>query len=215
MSLSISTTNTQTTKGLVVLIDDDTDILDAFNQLLTFEGYECMTFGSANEYLAHVTQIFTAHQGPTCMICDVKMPDIDGLELQRIISQNTRYIPLIMMSGLSGAEETVSAFRAGAFDFLLKPIDAELMLKTIERAMQSVAADISSNAERDEAKRKLAQLTDRELEVAKLVAKGMTNIGIGLELGISLRTVKFHRQRVLEKLQVAGATGLVRLIDKA
>lgn len=202
-------------KGVVVIIDDDADILDAFNQLLSFEGYNCYTFTNATEYLATSSQIAVPHQKAMCILCDVKMPDIDGLQLQQQIREDHRKVPIIMMSGLSGAQETVSAFRAGAFDFLLKPIDAALMIQTIDRAMQSVEADISSNAEREEAQRRLSQLTERELEVARLVAKGVTNIGIGIELGISVRTVKFHRQRVLEKLEVGGATGLVRLLDKA
>ena len=202
-------------KGVVVIIDDDADILDAFSQLLSFEGYTCFTFTNASEYLATSGQIVVPPKTPMCILCDVKMPDIDGLELQQKISANIRKAPIIMMSGLSGAQETVSAFRAGAFDFLLKPIDADLMVQTIDRALQSYANDLSGEAEREEAQRRLALLTDRELEVAKLVAKGVTNIGIGIDLSISVRTVKFHRQRVLEKLEVGGATGLVRLLDKA
>jgi len=202
-------------KGVVVIIDDDADILDAFSQLLSFEGYTCFTFTNASEYLATSSQIVVPPHTPMCILCDVKMPDIDGLQLQQQIRVANRKAPIIMMSGLSGAQETVSAFRAGAFDFLLKPIDADLMIQTIDRALQSYANDLSGEAEREEARKRLAQLTDRELEVAKLVAKGVTNIGIGIELGISVRTVKFHRQRVLEKLEVGGATGLVRLLDKA
>lgn len=202
-------------KGVVIIIDDDADILDAFNQLLSFEGYSCFTFTNASEYLATSNQIVVPPQTPMCILCDVKMPDIDGLELQQQIRTDSRKIPVIMMSGQSGAQETISAFRAGAFDFLLKPIDADLMLKTINKALELFASDLSDEAQREEARKRLAQLTDRELEVAKLVAKGVTNIGIGIELGISVRTVKFHRQRVLEKLEVGGATGLVRLLDKA
>lgn len=202
-------------KGAVVIIDDDADILDAFNQLLSFEGYTCYTFTNASEYLATSAQIVVPPQTPMCILCDVKMPDIDGLELQQQLVEYNRKVPIIMMSGLSGAQETVSAFRAGAFDFLLKPIDADLMIQTIDRALQSCASDLSDEAEREVARKRLALLTERELEVAQLVAKGITNIGIGLELGISVRTVKFHRQRVLEKLEVGGATGLVRLLDKA
>jgi FixJ family two-component response regulator len=211
----MTTDNTMDSKGVVVIIDDDADILDAFNQLLSFEGYSCYTFTNASEYLATSSQIVVPSQMAMCILCDVKMPDIDGLQLQQQLQEDHRQAPVIMMSGLSGAHETVTAFRAGAFDFLLKPIDADLMIQTIERAMQSVEADISNQAERNEAQSRLAQLTERELEVAQLVAKGVTNVGIGIELGISVRTVKFHRQRVLEKLQVVGATGLVRLLDKA
>jgi two-component system response regulator FixJ len=211
----MTSSDTPGSKGIVIIIDDDADILDAFNHLLMFEGYKCYTFTNASEYLAASAQIQVPPHTAMCIMCDVKMPDIDGLQLQQQISQEQKKVPIIMMSGLSGAEETVSAFRAGAFDFLLKPIDADLMTQTIDRAMQAFSQDLSSQAEREEAQKRISLLTDRELEVAKLVAKGVTNIGIGIELEISVRTVKFHRQRVLEKLQVGGATGLVRLLDKA
>lgn len=203
------------TRGLVVVIDDDADILDAFGSLLVFEGFRCLTFASASAYLADLQNSPLQHTGPLCFLCDVKMPNIDGLELQQRINAVTPSAPLIMMSGLSGAQETVSAFRAGAFDFLLKPIDANQLVSTLERALHANMSRQTNDAERDIAQRKLALLTEREMAVATMVARGITNLGISLELGISVRTVKFHRQRLLEKLEVSGATQLVRILDKA
>lgn len=202
-------------KGLVLIIDDDSDILDALSSLLMLENYECLTFGSSETFLNFFQNRTMPFETHTCILCDVKMPTLDGLELQQQLLKKLGHIPLILMSGLSGAHEAVCAFRAGAFDFLIKPIDATHLLSVISNAMDQSQAAKNKYSERSIAQRKLNTLSDREREVAERVARGMTNIGISLELGISVRTVKFHRQRVLEKLEVVGATGLVRLLDKA
>jgi len=202
-------------KGLVLMIDDDVDILDAFSSLLTLEQYECLTFHCGKTFLKFFQDGKLPFDTPICIVCDVKMPELDGLELQQQLLKKSGHVPLILMSGLSGAQEAVSAFRAGAFDFLIKPVDATHFLTVIAKAMTQSLTAKTELSERNQAQRKLNTLSEREREVAMRVAKGMTNLGISLELGISVRTVKFHRQRVLEKLQVVGATGLVRLLDKA
>jgi FixJ family two-component response regulator len=207
--------NSSDIKGLVLVIDDDTEILDAFSGLLLMEQYECLTFSCGKTFLQFFLDDKLAVNTPVCILCDVKMPALDGLELQQQLVKKSGHIPLILMSGLSGAQEAVSAFRSGAFDFLIKPIDVSQLLAVIDRAItQSVAAKVQ-RAERSHAQDKLNTLSSRERQVAELVARGMTNLGISLQLEISVRTVKFHRQRVLEKLQAGGATDLVRLLDKA
>jgi FixJ family two-component response regulator len=207
--------NSPESKGLVLVIDDDSEILDAFSGLLLMEHYECLTFSCGQTFLKFFQDGKLPVNTPVCILCDVKMPELDGLELQQQLLQKSGHIPLILMSGLSGAQEAVCAFRAGAFDFLIKPIDASQLLSVIAKAMAHSDHAKTELSERSYAQRKLNTLSEREREVAERVAKGMTNLGISLELGISVRTVKFHRQRVLEKLQVVGATGLVRLLDKA
>jgi len=202
-------------KGLVLIIDDDQEILDAFSGLLLMESYECLTFTCGQTFLKFFQDGKPSVNTPVCILCDVKMPELDGLELQQKLQTQSGGCPLILMSGLSGAEEAVSAFRAGAFDFLIKPIDASHLLAVIAKAMAHSDHTKTALSERMHVQRKLNTLSEREREVAERVAKGMTNLGISLELGISVRTVKFHRQRVLEKLEVVGATGLVRLLDKA
>lgn len=201
--------------GLVLIIDDDADILDALSSLLLMEQYECLTFQCGETFLKFFQDGKLPVDTPVCILCDVKMPALDGLALQQQLLKKSGHVPLILMSGLSGAQEAVCAFRAGAFDFLIKPIDASHLLTVIGKAMAQSQAAKTELWERSLAQRKLNTLSEREREVAQRVAKGMTNLGISLELGISVRTVKFHRQRVLEKLQVVGATGLVRLLDKA
>jgi FixJ family two-component response regulator len=207
--------NSPESKGLVLIIDDDSEILDAFSGLLLMEHYECLTFSCAQTFLKYFQDGKLSVNTPICILCDVKMPNLDGLELQQQLLKNSGHIPLILMSGLSGAQEAVCAFRAGAFDFLIKPIDAAQLLSVIAKALAHSDHAKTELSERSYAQGKLNTLSEREREVAEFVAKGMTNLGISLELGISVRTVKFHRQRVLEKLQVVGATGLVRLLDKA
>lgn len=207
--------NSLESKGLVLIIDDDPEILDAFSGLLLMESYECLTFTCGQAFLKFFQDGKLPVNKPVCILCDVKMPELDGLELQQKLQTKSGGFPLILMSGLSGAEEAVCAFRAGAFDFLIKPIDASQLLATIANALAHSDHAKTALSERMYAQRKLSTLSEREREVAERVAKGMTNLGISLELGISVRTVKFHRQRVLEKLEVVGATGLVRLLDKA
>lgn len=202
-------------KGLVLIIDDDPEILDAFSGLLLMESYECLTFTCASTFLRFFQDGKLPVNTPVCILCDVKMPKLNGLELQQKLLAKTSCCPLILMSGQSGAQEAVSAFRAGAFDFLIKPIDASQMLSVIAKAMAYSDNAKNAQSERFHVQRKLSTLSEREREVAERVASGMTNLGIALELGISVRTVKFHRQRVLEKLEVVGATGLVRLLNKA
>jgi FixJ family two-component response regulator len=207
--------NSSEIKGLVLVIDDDTEILDAFSGLLLMEQYECLTFSCGQTFLQFFQDGKLPVNTPVCILCDVKMPELDGLELQQQLLKKSGHVPLILMSGLSGAQEAVSAFRSGAFDFLIKPIDVTQLLAVIDKAITQSLAAKTQRAEQSHAQYKLKTLSDRERQVAELVAKGMTNLGISIQLDISVRTVKFHRQRVLEKLQVVGATGLVRLLDKA
>lgn len=196
----------------VVVIDDDPDILDAFRRLLTFEGFSCETHLGAGAYL-RARQTQPAPQGQlTCVVCDVKMPEMTGLELQARL-QPSPDVVFILMSGSSGAQEVVTGFREGAVDFLLKPIDADQLLACVERALRSGLDRQSKSKRTAEAVRLLGTLTQRELEVARLVAAGVTGLGVSLQLGISLRTVKFHRQRVLEKLGISGTPELVRLLQ--
>ncbi len=195
-------------QGQVVIIDDDLEILMAFKALLDLEGYACETFSSALNYLAVLPSTPIAWLGPRCILCDIKMPLMDGLELQRrLTAQND--VPLLLMSGSSGVEEAVTAFRAGALDFLIKPIDADVLLAAINRALVVSATRHQTQI----LTMRLETLTLRELEVARRVAAGQRNNDIAVELNIALRTVKLYRHRVMEKLEVTSVAELVRVID--
>lgn len=198
-------------RSLVVIVDDDADILDAFRSLILLEGHDCATSSSAQAFLdSPILERLHAAES-ACVLCDVKMPEMDGLQLQQRLKQLGE-VPMLLMSGASGAQEAVTAFRAGALDFLIKPIDADQLLHAIARGLSS-CREARTRAQRSEAvATRLALLSSREREVADLVVRGLTNLGIALELGITERTVKFHRQRLMDKLGLPGTTDLVRLM---
>lgn len=200
-------------RGRVVVIDDDLHILDAFCELILLEGYACETYACARSYLQVQDGHRPLYPGPVCVLCDVKMPNMDGLELQSRLNE-AGDVPLVLMSGASGAPEAVSAFRAGAVDFLIKPIDAEQLLNTLQRALALSLQRQQDGGRRQALSQLVGSLTAREMDVAQRVAKGMTNLGIALELGITERTVKFHRQRVMEKLGISGTAQLVSLLQE-
>jgi len=200
-------------RGRIVLVDDDAEILAAVTSLLELEGYACQTFSSAVDYLAHLETPRTCPPGPCCVLLDVMMPELDGLEAQRRL-RDLNDTPLLLMSGASGVQEAVTAFRAGAIDFLVKPIEAETLLQAVEKALQ-VSRERQALRERTQAlTRKLAALTPREHDVAIRVARGKLNRVIGAELGLALRTVKLYRQRCLEKLEARSTADLIRILQE-
>lgn len=203
----------QCARGRVIVIDDDEQILSALAALIALEGYACESYASGLAYLQELGNTAPRFAGPTCLLCDVKMPELDGLELQRHLRQQDD-TPFVLMSGASGALEAASAFRAGALDFLVKPIDADDLLAAIVKAL-AVSTDRSSQRLRAAAlATRVASLTGREREVARDVAQGLTNPAIALKLGLALRTVKFHRQNAMEKLGASTTAELVRLADE-
>lgn len=200
--------------GRVIVIDDDAGLRDAFSELLSLEGYACECFGSGLEFLASLAEAEPVFGGPCCVVCDVKMPGMDGLALQqRLLDEQDT--PFILMSGLSGAEEASSAFRAGAFDFLVKPISAADFLTVIERALNRSRTAQQQQVLDHDLSRRVDLLTSRELQVVREVVTGRTNQEIASSMNIALRTVKLYRQRAMEKLEAASLADLVRLADAA
>jgi two-component system response regulator FixJ len=200
-------------RGRVVVIDDDAEILAALAALLDLEGYACETYGSALTYLQVLNYNRPYFSGPSCVLCDVKMPELDGLELQSRLTELVD-APLLLMSGASGAREAASAFRAGALDFLVKPIDADTLLIAVAKALATSTARQTQRGRQAELALRIATLTDRERDIARRVAQGQTNPAIAEQLGIALRTVKLHRQRALEKVGASGTADLVRIADE-
>jgi two-component system, LuxR family, response regulator FixJ len=199
--------------GRVVIIDDDAEILSALAALIEMEGYACETYSSALTYLQVLDYNRPCFPGPCCVLCDVKMPDLDGLELQnRLAVQGD--VPLLLMSGASGAHEAASAFRAGAIDFLIKPIDADALLAAVGKALVASKERQNQGARKSDLAARIASLTGREREIARLAASGQTNPMIAEALGIALRTVKLHRQRAMEKVGAEGIADLVRIADE-
>lgn len=200
-------------QGRVVIIDDDDEILQALGALIAFEGFAVDTYTSAQAYLESLAEDTPQFPGPVCLLCDVNMPALGGLELQRQLTSHPES-PLLLMSGVSGASEVAQAFRAGALDFLIKPLDADVVLDAIVKALKVSDLRQRENHRLLDLSARSCTLSDREREVLQLVAKGMTNQAIAEELQIALRTVKLHRQRGMEKLEVNTTADLVRIVDK-
>lgn len=201
-------------RGRVVVIDDDAGFLDALTALFDLEGYACEAYSSAPAYLHVLTYNQPRFPGPSCVLCDVRMPDLDGLELQRRLAELDD-TPLLLMSGASGAREAAAAFRAGAVDFLVKPIETDTLLAAVAGALaRSTERQLQRMKDADLAAR-IASLTDRERDIARRVAAGQTNQAIAEELGIALRTVKRYRQAAMEKVGAGGTADLVRIMDRA
>ena len=199
-------------RGRIVLIDDDPEIISALASLLAMEGYACETYLSATQFLQEQLLEKLDFPGPCCILTDVKMPGIDGLELQRQLIDASAP-PLIMMSGESGAFEAVDGLRGGALDFLIKPFDADVLLVAVKNALAVSEQRQSNIIKTVDIQARFLTLTKREADIVIRVARGQLNREIAVELGIALRTVKLHRQNALEKLGVTKVVDLVRIIE--
>ncbi|HLW36385.1 MAG TPA: response regulator [Chthoniobacterales bacterium] len=196
--------------SLVFVIDDDESVRKSLKRLLNSADYESEVFKSATDFLARA-----AHPGPTCLIVDVQMPGLNGLEFQEALIQRRRQEQLIFITGHGNIPMCAQVMKAGAVDFLPKPFKPRELLKCVERAIARSTEQRRRTAEQSEARRLLDLLTPREFEVMQLVITGMLNKQIGAELGMAEKTVKVHRGRVMQKLGVTSVAELVRLVQKA
>jgi FixJ family two-component response regulator len=196
-------------KTVVYVVDDDPSVLKSLGRLLRSAGFAVETFGSALEFLD-----FRRPDAPGCLILDVKMPELNGLELQERLAGRGITFPVIFITGHGTVPMSVQAMKAGAADFLQKPfLDGDL-LDVVSRA---IATDHRVRREQREMKKlreRLETLTPREVEVLRLVATGMLNKQTAFELGTSEKTIKVHRARVMEKLNAESLADLVRFADK-
>jgi len=194
----------------VFVIDDDPSVRRSLRRLLDAADYETELFESASDFLER-----SAHPGPTCVIVDVKMPGLNGIEFQKTLIQRRREEQLVFITGHANVPMCVQAMKNGAVDFLPKPFKPNELLKCVKWALvrsheQRQYADGKAGA------RKLFdRLTPREFEVAQLLTKGLLNKQVGAELGMAEKTVKCHRGKVMQKLGITSAAELVRLMEKA
>jgi FixJ family two-component response regulator len=194
----------------IFLVDDDSGVLKALSRLLRARGYEVEPFTSPQAFLAgHDASI------PGCAVLDVSMPGLDGLELQQALTAAGSQRPVIFLTGEGDIPTSVRAVRAGAIDFLTKPVNDGDLLAAIARAENADTAARSANAELDSINARFALLTPREREVMTHVIAGRLNKQIAGDLGTVEKTIKVHRGRVMEKLGVRSVAELVRLADKA
>jgi len=196
--------------SLVFLIDDDASVRKGVSRLLRSAGYKSEAFESASDFLKR-----EQHAGPACMIVDVRMPGINGMDLQEALIQHRRQEQLVFVTGHGDISMCAQAMKAGAVDFLSKPFRDDELLQCVERALLRSAEERLRTTERKKARELLALLTPREFEVMQLVITGMLNKQIAGELGTAEKTVKVHRGRAMQKLRVTSVAELVRLIEKA
>jgi FixJ family two-component response regulator len=196
--------------GLVFVIDDDASVRKGLTRLLRSTGYKSEIFESASDFLAR-----PLHSGPSCVIVDVEMPGINGMDLQEALIQGRREEQLVFITGHGNIPMCAQAMKAGAVDFLPKPFRSDKLLQCVERALIRSAEQRRRGAEKNNARHLLDLLTPREFEVMELVITGLLNKQIAGKLGRSEKTIKVHRGRVMQKLGVTSVAELVKLGQKA
>jgi FixJ family two-component response regulator len=195
---------------MVFAIDDDASVRKGLARLLRSAGCKNEIFASALEFLAR-----PPYSGPSCVIVDVRMPGLNGMEFQEDLIRRRREEQLIFITGHGDIPMCAQAMKAGAVDFLRKPFRDDELLQCIERAIARSAEQRRHSTERNQARRLFDLLTPREFEVMRLVVTGMLNKQIAGELGTSEKTVKIHRGRVMQKLRVTSVAELVWLVQRA
>ena len=190
----------------VFVVDDDADIRDSMRMLLEVAGYKVRCFTSAKHFLAD------EHPKHGCLIADVRMPDMSGLELQVEVTRRHIDLAVIIMTGHGDVPLAVQAMKAGAIDFLEKPFDDDIMMASVRRAMEIGSQARSRTAESNAAKDLLSSLTPRERSVLDKLVQGRSNKIVAYELGISPRTVEIHRAHIMTKMEASSLSDLVRLV---
>ena len=194
---------------LVFLVDDDASVRKSLARLVRTAGYEAELFASVRDFLARAP-----YDGPCCLVLDVHMPGLTGLDLQEALRVAGQRLSIVFITGHRDVPVSVKAMKAGAVDFLTKPVDAETLLEAIRQAVARTLTDRRRQARVKEIRGRIATLTPREAAVFALVVTGMLNKQIGSQLGIAEKTVKVHRARVMEKMQAGSLAELVRLADE-
>ena len=190
----------------IFVVDDDAAVRDSLSILLTAAGYSTELYPSARAFLDRGK---VNHGG--CLIADVRMPDMDGLELQEELVKRGSTLPVIIMTGHGDVPLAVRAMKAGAVDFIEKPFTRAQLVAGLDKAFRKLDAASDANAKIDEARARISELTEREREVFELLVAGHQNKVIGHKLGISPRTIQIHRGRIMHKLKVTNLQDLVRL----
>ena len=191
--------------GHIYLIDDDESMRTSLARMLGEVGYQVQEYASATDFLEKSLPL-----APAVILLDMQMPDITGLELQKELLSLGRKTPIIFISGQSHPHQIVQALKNGAVDFLFKPFNLEELLQAINEALKFDQRQLKSLTKEIETKKNYALLTPREKEVSALLVKGFLNKEIAQQLGISKATIKVHKARVIEKMQVTSMQDLVK-----
>jgi FixJ family two-component response regulator len=193
----------------VFIVDDDVSIRESLELLVRNEKWKPELFTSAHEFLSHPRKLI-----PSCLVLDISLPGLDGLELQRQLAGEPVGMPIIFITGYGDVPKSVQAMKAGALEFLTKPIDNDALISAIRNALERSRLMLAREAEMRELQNRYAALTPREQQVMALVVAGLLNKQVGGELGISEITVKAHRGQVMQKMKANSLADLVKMASK-
>jgi FixJ family two-component response regulator len=194
---------------VVFVVDDEPAVRKSLTRLLSAAGYAVEAFASARAFLAR-----ERYTGPCCLVLDVRMPGLTGLELQETLAAAGRRMSIVFVTGHVDVPMSVRAMKGGAADLLTKPVDVKDLLAAIQRCVTKDAQDLGAEARVAAIRERVRTLTPRETEVFALVVTGMLNKQIAFQLGVGEKTVKVHRARVMEKMRAGSVAELVRLADR-
>jgi len=193
----------------VYLVDDDASVCQSLARLMKAVGYRARAFSSSDEFLRHYRD-----EGPACLVLDMHLPGMTGLELQRTLTVAHRSLPIVFITGHGDVPTSVQAMKGGAVDFLPKPfLDADL-LKAVGQALDRSAQQHATGLKLERVRQRLEGLTQREQQVLAGVVEGKLNKQIAAELGTTEKTVKVHRGRVMEKMEASSVAALVRDVER-
>jgi len=209
-SLQHSTLDTRHSRATVFLVDDDASVRRALARLIKSAGHQVQAFASAQEFLGTPAGV----EATGCLVLDVRMPGLTGMDLQRELQSKNHNLPIVFITGHGDIPMSVKAMKAGAVDFLPKPVKDTDLLRAIEQALARAAHARAARKELEDIQRRVEKLTSREREVMGFVAKGMANKMIAFELGTVEKTIKVHRARIMRKMQVQSLADLVRAVEK-
>ena len=198
-----------TAKPIVFVVDDDVWVRESLETLIRDEGWQPETFSSAQQFLDRPRALT-----PSCLVLDISLPGLNGLELQKRVAVERTDMPIIFITGHGDIPMSVGAMKAGAVEFLTKPFNDEVLLTAIRQALERSRLALAQDAEMQELRDRHASLTPREMQVMALVVSGLLNKQVGGELGISEKTVKAHRGQVMQKMKANSVADLVKMAEK-
>ena len=197
------------TTPIVFVVDDDISVRESLDLLIQSEGWQPETFSSAQDFLVRSRTTV-----PSCLVLDISMPGLDGLELQKRVAAEQPDVPIIFITGHGDVPKTVQAMKAGAVEFLTKPFKDDVLLGAVRQALERSRVALGQQAEINELRDRYSSLSAREREVMALVVSGLLNKQVGGELGISEITVKAHRGKVMQKMKADSFADLVKMAEK-
>jgi FixJ family two-component response regulator len=193
----------------IYVVDDDPSVSTAIARLLRVNGFEVESFSSAPAFLDRYQT-----SGPACLVVDQRMPEISGLDLQGVLAARDGTLAIVFLTAYGDVAASVQAMKGGAIDFLIKPVEEEVLIAAINRGLERSAAALDALRAREDVLTRVARLTPREREVGALVADGLANKVIASKLGTAEQTVKVHRARLMQKLAINSAAELARLDER-